>query len=57
MGAEAGMNTRPSTVDLHPATVVHPRHAEDDLAFGLDEPLEEGDLLVLGVALEQAKTR
>jgi hypothetical protein len=37
-----------AAVDLHLATVVHPRDAEGDRALGLDQPVEEG---VLRIAL------
>jgi len=42
-----------AAVDLDLALVVDPGHAEDDDALGLDETLEKGVLLVLGVRLKR----
>ena len=42
-----------AAVDLDLALVVDPRHAEHDHALGLDEALEKGVLLVLGVGVER----
>ena len=41
-----------AAVDLQPAGVVDPRHAEDDLALRLDEPLQDAVLDELRVRLE-----
>ena len=41
-----------AAVDADLALVVHPGHAEDDGALGLDDPLEDGVLLVLRLLLE-----
>ena len=41
-----------TAVDLHLARIVDPRHAEHDDALGLDEALEKGGLLVLGMSIE-----
>ena len=41
-----------ATIDLDLARVIHPRHAEDDDALGLDETLEEASRLVLGMGIQ-----
>ena len=42
-----------ATVDLDLAGVIHPRHAEHDDALGLDEALQQGCLLILGVGVQR----
>ena len=41
-----------AAVDLNLAVIVDPRHAEHDDAFGLDDALEEGCLLVFRMGLD-----
>src|SRR5690606_24478252 len=43
----------PGAIDLHLAAVVDPAHAELDHAFGLDQPLDQAVLSVLGKPLEE----
>ncbi len=37
-------------IDMYFILIVHPRHAEQDHAFGLDEALQKRGALVFGVA-------
>ena len=40
-----------SAVDLHFAIVIHPRYAEDDLTFRLNDPLEDSVFDIFRVLL------
>ena len=50
VGAERGVELdAEAAVDVDRSGVVHPRHAEHDLALRLDDALQEGVLGVVGV--------
>ncbi|CAH0327520.1 hypothetical protein SRABI128_06187 [Microbacterium sp. Bi128] len=52
IGAQRRIELHPeAAVDLEAAGVVRPRHAEDDLPFGLAEPLEDSSFKELRVAV------
>ena len=46
-----------TAVDLDLALVVHPRHAEHDDPFGLEDPLHDLRLPILGIALDDQRNR
>ena len=46
-----------TTVDLHLALIVNPRHTEDDDALRFDEALEQGGFLILRVGLDHDAQR
>ena len=58
VGADSGVELHAeTTVHLHLAVVVNPRHTEHDLAFRLNQALKKTGLLILGVLFKHSLQR
>ena len=53
VGAQSGIELHAeAAIDLLGARIVDPRHPEDDLPFGLEQPSDDGGVGVLGVLVD-----